>query len=266
MVLEQLFKLNWIERKEHAILIGVIYAIIGIFSAYLIIPSYAGLMSIAFTSILLIPSLNQLLLIEENQEIREKKISLVLLLKDHLDIIKIYLFLFMGIFITYFALSLLLNLDFGSRIFEAQLYLTGVVGHATKNEAFIRILFNNIIVFAVCFILSLIYGAGSILFLTINASTWGAFFGHLLKQAMMNGEGSKITAFFSYILPILPHTVTEALAYIFAAIVGGIVSKATIREKPFSKKFNHIITDAFMMIGLGIIIVIIAGILEVYVF
>ena len=92
MVLEQIFKLQWIEKKEHSFFLGFVYALFGILSAYLIIPSYAGIMSIAFTSILLIPSLNSLLKEEENVEIREKKFSLKMLFKDHFDIIKVYLF------------------------------------------------------------------------------------------------------------------------------------------------------------------------------
>jgi branched-subunit amino acid transport protein len=67
-------------------------------------------------------------------------------------------------------------------------------------------------------------------------------------------------------MPILPHMITEALAYISAAIVGGVVSKAVLREKLFSKKFNHIITDALIFLTIGLILVVIAGIIEVNVF
>ena len=59
---------------------------------------------------------------------------------------------------------------------------------------------------------------------------------------------------------------TEAIAYISAAIAGGVVSKAVIREKLFSKKFHHIITDALILLGIGFVLVIIAGYLEVEVF
>ncbi len=82
----------------------------------------------------------------------------------------------------------------------------------------------------------------------------------------MEATGSKLAAFSSYILPILSHTITEALAYVSAAIVGGVVSKAVLREKLFSKKFHHIITDALMLLAIGIVLVIIVGLLETYVF
>ena len=68
MVLEQYFKVKWIERKEHAFFLGFIYSLIGIISARLIFPSSVGIMSIAFASILMIPSLSILLKLEENVE------------------------------------------------------------------------------------------------------------------------------------------------------------------------------------------------------
>lgn len=270
MVLEQAFKLKWIERKEHSFFLGFIYTFIGVLSAYLIIPSYAGTMSIAFTSILLIPSLNKLLAEEENVEIREKKMSLRLLFKDHFDIIKVYLFLFFGIFFAYLILAAVLNIESAERIFEAQLRLTDVVGNAIGTgspnlDFFISILLNNILVFIVCFALSLFYGAGSILFLTINASAWGTFFGYTFKQTLLSASSGKVMVFICFLLPVLPHTVTEALSYIFAAIVGGVVSKAVLREKIFSKKFNHIITDAVILIVIGLVLVALAAIIEVFV-
>lgn len=266
MVLEQIFKLRWIEKKEHSFFLGFIYTFIGVLSAYLILPSYAGIIGIAFTSILLIPSLNQLLSIEENIEIREKKFSIPQLFKDHYDIIKVYISLFLGIFIAYLLMALIFKQTTSIDLFNSQLTLTGIIGAATKGGFFKSIIVNNLIVFVVCFILSFFYGAGSILFLTINASAWGVYFGYYLRQSIMEATGSKLAAFSSYILPILPHTITEALAYVSAAIVGGVVSKAVLREKLFSKKFHHIITDALMLLAIGIVLVIIAGLLETYVF
>ena len=73
MVFEQLFRVTWIERKGHAFVLGFVYTILGIISARLIFGEYVGLMSLGFTTILLIPSLNALLRLEENLEIREMR-------------------------------------------------------------------------------------------------------------------------------------------------------------------------------------------------
>ncbi len=174
MVLEQIIKVKWLERKEHSFFLGFIYTLFGILCAYLILPSYAGIISIAFTSILLIPSLNQLLMLEENVEIREKKFHIGQLFRDHYDIIKVYLFLFFGIFSAYFILATIMSQGAASNLFTEQLTLTGIIGRAIQGGFFRSIVINNLLVFVVCFILSFFYRAGSILFLTINASTWGS--------------------------------------------------------------------------------------------
>lgn len=263
MVFEQLFRLKWIERKEHAFFLGFLYSIIGLISAKLIFPANVGLMSLAFTSILLIPSLNTLLRMEENVEIREEKLSLKQLFKDHKDIFKVYTFMFLGIFLAYSSASLIsseLNIE---RLFAAQLRSAGIKGLAISQGTLYSLILNNLLVFAVCFILSLIYGAGSLLFLTWNASVWGVVFGHFVKQASYITGRNPVMEFISSILPFLPHMVTEAMAYISAAIVGGVVSKAVLREKLFSKKFHHIITDALIFLLIGFTLVIMAGILEI---
>ncbi len=263
MVFEQLFRLKWIERKEHAFFLGFFYSIVALISAKLVFPSNVGMMSIAFASVLLIPSLNILLRMEENAEIREKKLSLRQLFKDHKDIFKVYIFMFLGIFLAYSITSLLLP-DFAIKnLFSAQLSSAGMSGSALSEKPFADLVSNNLVVFLVCFFLSLIYGAGSVLFLVWNASVWGVAFGFFAKQASSAAGKNIAVGFASSILPFLPHMVTEALAYISAAIVGGIVSKAVIREKLFSRKFHHIITDALIFIVIGFSLVLIAGFIEV---
>ena len=59
---------------------------------------------------------------------------------------------------------------------------------------------------------------------------------------------------------------TEGLSYVGAAIVGGILSKAIIREKIGTKNFNKVFIDALMALGVGIVVVIAAGVIEVYLF
>ncbi len=263
MVFEQLFQLRWIERREHAVFLGFIYTIIGLVSARLIFPSNAGLMSVAFTSILLIPPLNLLLSKGENVEIREKKLSLTQLFKDHKDIFKVYLFLFLGVFLSYGLLSLLISEPNIQKMFAPQLKSAGVSGFAAQYHPLFGIIINNMLVFVVCFVLSLIYGAGSVLFLTWNASVWGTVFGFFVRQSASLNSSNVFSDFVHAVIPFLPHMTTEALAYISAAIVGGIVSKAVLREKLFSKRFHHIITDALIFLVIGLVLVITAGIIEV---
>lgn len=269
MVLEQVFKAQWLERRPwHAFLLGAIYSIVGIISARIIFGSNPGMMTVAFTSLLLIPSLNKLLQDEENVEIREKKFSLKLLLKDHVDIFEIYTFLFLGIFTTFALVSILLPSASVEHLFGPQLQVIGIVGDALAGNAIdgstiISILLNNLVVFIVCLLLSLVYGAGAILFITWNATVWGVVFGYLMKETALVQSQNPLLYFAISLLPFLPHMITEALSYFSAAIVGGVVSKAVMRERVGSKKFHHIMTDAYLLLGLGLLIVVIAAIIEV---
>jgi uncharacterized membrane protein SpoIIM required for sporulation len=263
MVFEQFIKERWIERKpRHAFMLGVFYSIIGLVSARLIFPSSLGLMALAFTSLLLVPSLNTLLRHEENVEIREKKLSLRLLFRDHKDIFEIYLFLFLGIFLVYSIMPLVLGPEQTLRFFPSHLNVAGISGMSYAADTFISILTNNLVVMLACLLLSLVYGAGSILFITWNASVWGIIFGYMAKQAALQSGQNPLPFFIMTILPVLPHTITEATSYFSAAIVGGVVSKAVIREKLNSKKFNHVLTDALLLLGLAVVLVIVAAIIE----
>ena len=262
MVLEQLFKVKFMERKSNAFFIGALYSFLGILSAGLIFPQNIGLMSVAFTSLLLSPSLSRLLMMEENVEIREKKLSIISLFKDHKDIFIVYLFLFLGMFVAFSTTALIISKSVLISLFQPQFDVANISGNAFMGGKLIQIVLNNLLIFVVAFLLSIIYGAGSVLFLTWNASVWGILFGYFV-QIKTYGSTS-ISGYATKILPFLPHMITEALAYISAAIVGGVVSKAVLREKFLSKKFKHIMTDALIFLFIGILLVLISGIIEVY--
>ncbi len=252
---EQNFKIKWVEEKHHAFFLAFFYTFLGYISARLIFPSSTGLMSVAFTSVLLIPSLAMLLKLEENVEIREKKFHITQLFKDHKEIFKVYIYMFLGIFLGFSIITLIGD----ASVFEPQLKVAGLTGYAFNDTYLGGIIINNLIVFAVCFILSLVYGAGSLLFLTWNASVWGVVFAATAKMSI---GGNAFLKFGTNMLPILPHMITEAFAYVFAAIVGGVVSAAVLREKLGSKKFKHVLTDAVILLVIGVILVFIAGVIE----
>jgi uncharacterized membrane protein SpoIIM required for sporulation len=266
MVLEQILNLKTIEKKSiNVFLLGIVYTFVGILCARLVFPQNTGIMSVAFTSILLIPSLSFMLQVEENVEIRERKFSLKLLFKDHKDIFKLYILLFLAIFIAYSLTALFWPGAGITQYFSAQTNTAGITGSATGGLSFSSVIANNMLVLFVCFMLSLIYGAGAILFLTWNASLWGIVIGFFAHEAAVASHQNLVVGFVAKILPFLPHMTTEAAAYISAAIVGGVVSKAVLREKLFTDKFHHIITDAVMLLAIGIVFVLVAALIEVYV-
>lgn len=270
MVFEQLVKARWIEQRPlYAFLFGAFYTLLGVISAYAIFPEEnVGMMSLGFISILLIPTLNQLLSIEESEDVRENKLSLKLLFKDHFDIIEIYAYIFLGILLTFAALAILLPDLTINQLFSSQLRPRfGDVGQAVYGlKTFWSILSNNFVVMLIALVLSLVYGAGSIMFLTWNASVWGVIFGTIARQAAVVVHQHPIVYFGILFVKVFPHMIVEAGAYFFAVIAGGVISKAIIKEKDNARRFNHVFTDGLMFFGMAILLLIIGAWLETYVF
>jgi len=269
MVLEQAFRAQWLEKRPiSAFFLGLLYALVGILSAKLIFPASTSMMAVAFTSILLIPSINKLLSDEENVEIRETKFSLKMLIKDHRDIFEIYFFMFLGVLTMFALFALFMPQATTLKMFSSQLKVAGFTGQAFMSQVFnpetMSILLNNIIVMVACLLLSIAYGAGSILFLVWNASVWGTVFGYVAHMSI--GQAHPLIAFGVVMAPVLAHMITEALSYFSAAVVGGVVSKAVLREDLFSEKFHHILSDSMMLLLLGFIIVVIAALIEVHLY
>lgn len=267
-MLEQLFNMKSIKGSSlNIILLGVIYAFIGTFSALLLFPNYVSIMSFAFTSILLIPSISYLLQKEENIVAKERHFSIRVLFKDHKDIMRLYLLVFLGIFLAYCAIGVFTSNAYVENFFGAQLKVAGIAGKATEmGGLFVSILLNNILVLVICFVLSLAYGSGSIIFIVWNASVWGVVFGYFIRQAAVIAQTNPFVYFWKMFMPFLPHMLTEAASYIVAAIMGGVIAKAIIREKIFSRQFYHILTDGLLLALFGFVLVIVAGMIEVYVF
>ena len=258
-VIDWLRSISELDKRKFAFLSGFFYSLIGILAAIIIFPDDVGLMSIAFTSMLSIPPLMRLLKKTFNKNVALKKFSMRLIFKNHSDILVVYIFLFLGIFLSYLLISLFLPYSTILDYFSVQLNVVSSI----SNSALTNIIFNNLLVFVISFLLSFIFGAGGILFLIWNASVWGVVLSFFFKDSLANGQLILLLVNF---VSILPHLITEATAYIGAAIVGGIVSKAILLEKLFSKRFNQILTQAAILLIVGAVLVVIAAFMEVSIF
>ena len=266
MVLEQLYSAEWIEQKSrYAFIMGFAYSIIGMASALFLFPEDPALVAVAFTSLLIVPSLNKLFSMEETKEARETRFNLIELFKDHIDLFNVYFFIFMGILLTFALFAVMLPSVAASRLFEQQLALVGLSGKAYASyDTFISIFTNNLRVLIFCFLTSFIYGAGSIFIITWNASVWGAVFGAVAKHSV-DSSGNPFVYLFFTLLGVFPHMFTEAGSYFLAAIAGGVISKATLREKLGSPEFTRILQVALIIFGLALIVLVLAAYIEVYV-
>ena len=260
---EQLYKEEWVEAKARlAFLLGVAYSVMGIFSAMVLFPDDPGLASVAFTSLLVVPSLHNLLALEANQMAREARFSIARLLWDHWDIIVIYFFLFFGALVTFGFFAAMWPPVATSAIFTPQTKATMAVGNAVRQDIMLNYLSNNARVLLISLITSFFYGAGAVFIIIWNASAWGVFFGVAARQS--SHALHPVIQFFYTLLLVSPHLILEAGSYLFAAMAGGIVSKAAIRERFLSPRFNRVVQDGLYLFLFAIAFVVVAAYLESY--
>jgi uncharacterized membrane protein SpoIIM required for sporulation len=264
-MLENILKPDWLEKTpRHAFLIGGIYSVIGIIAAYIVFPRSQGIASIAFVSMLLIPSLSKMFTIEEQQDRTSKRFSIKKIFHDHNDILQVYFMLFLGIFLAYAVFSL----KFPSQllvngVFDSQLRIIegSNIGQTIGGLDFYGILTNNLKVMMIFIALSLVFGAGSIIFLAWNASVWGVVFGYLATHYT-----NALDVFVKTFIKVMPHMFLEAGAYFFAIVAGGIMSQAVLRESIGSKKFNYVMKDGFVFLTFGMVLLVLGALIEVYVY
>ena len=264
MIAVWLLKVFGMENKKYAFFTAFFYSLIGIVSAALIFPKEGGLMAIAFASILCIPPLAKLLRKSANhEELQAKKLALLRLIRSQADIFQLYFFIFLGVLAAYSLATFVLPLSLIQGLFTTQINIMNYIAGNTLSEFLAVITLNNLIVFSIAFFISMIYGGGGVLFLIWNASVWGVVITFFIKE-IATGEG--VVVLVQQAISFLPHLITEATAYIGAAIVGGVVAKAVLRERLFSVRFNRVLTKAAIFFVLGMILTFIASFIEVMLF
>ena len=260
MVLEQLFNIDVAGKRPYlSFFYGVVLTLIGSLIAFLFMKDNISLATIFFATMLLIPSLKNLLSNEEELEETNDKQHF---LSIHKNIIEIYLFTFLGIFTTYIFLSFI----FGSSLFAFQDGFLGnsvetfklfkLTGPSDPLMQLVGILSNNLLVLIVCFIFSFLYGASAIFLIILNASVFARFITSLMASADLTNGVMMLMSF-------LVHTLPEIGGFLIAAIAGGVVSKAVLQKG--KKGFKNVINNAIILLMISVILIITGALLEVFV-
>lgn len=242
MVLEHLFPESWLEKKfSLSFFLGLGYSVIGIILARLLFGGNSGIVSVIFISILLMPSLRKLFIMEEKLEEKEKKFTLKEFYKDNKHLVLAYLGIFVGVYVAYFLIAFF-SMKFGmnvSALFGEQLFLDPAIsGRATYDVGlFWSILANNWWVLMACFLLSLISGSGATFFIVWNASAWASIFAVRAVGAsvVLGTSAVKVAALLQLIT--LPHILLEGGAYLLAGIAGAVISDDAVSKASDLKRF-----------------------------
>ncbi|MBI2669149.1 stage II sporulation protein M [Candidatus Woesearchaeota archaeon] len=279
MVLEHLFPEDWLENKgRYAFILGAIYAIIGLLIASVLFPSDPALVAVAFTSMLLLPELYKIFSIEERNETIQRRVTLKALWQTDIEIVRIYVFLFLGILFVYALGAIFLPNLQANTLFREQLEIRfgeGFSGQAIAGQAvaggfsmdlFFDLLSNNFLVLIACFILALLAGDGAIYLITWNASVWGTIFGVTAKLAGQFGGGEHTLALFGIIMLIVfPHMIIEGISYFLAAISGSVISKGVLLEEFASDRFWEVFGFNLYLFLAALVFVVLGALVETFV-
>lgn len=248
---------------------GFLYASIAMAASLWIFSDHAGLISVFFTVMLCIPLMYNTLRIEEEKiDYLSEERSL---LKEHSKALLFFIFLFMGITLAFTTWYIILPADLSQSIFSVQAKtITDINSNATGEIGlFSKIFFNNLKVLTFSLLFSFFFGAGAIFILTWNASVIAVAMGALINNYILAaGSGTvfvHIGGYSSAILRYFIHGIPEMAAYFVAALAGGIISVAIIRKDITTKNFQRIAFDTSNLIIISIIILLIAGLTEIYV-
>lgn len=274
MVLEHIFPENWLETKgRYAFLLGVVYSVVGILLARFLFRGDPALVGVAFTSLLLLPELYSLFSAEERKQSLETKVTFKALWRNDIDLVRVYIFLFLGILLVYSIGTILLPSFTTNTLFREQLEVRfgqGFAGNAFfggefSSRLFFSLLSNNFLVLIACFIMALLTGDGAIFLITWNASVWGTIFGVTAKNAALFSGGSAYLTFVLVMLIVFPHMIVEGISYFLAAISGSVISKDVILEEFMSSRFFEVFGFNLYLLLFGLLCLLFGAFIETFV-
>lgn len=258
---------------------GMLYAIIGMLLALWTFPAHASMLMIFFTAMAAIPLLYAIIREEEDKDYHERDERI--LLKEHSRAVLAYFMLFAGVTIGQILLFILLPEQHLLNGFQAQIstYTTidptaVITGAATSGDYFMQILLNNLRVLVLCILFSFAYGAGAIFILTWNASVIAVAAGNTIRnyaaEAAAIGGATGAANYFAIashtiLLRYGIHGTIEILGFIVAALAGGIISVAAIKNHYKTKEFEHIVMDSVDLIIIATILIVAAAAVEAYI-
>lgn len=250
---------------------GAFYSSVAILLSLWIFKPHASLVAVFLTVIACVPIMYNTIKLEEKKdmEIDDEKI----LIKEHGKALSFFIFLFLGITISFTLWYVFLPADLTYTLFSVQTKTisdinTQITGQGINQVSlFSKIFLNNIKVLIFCLIFAFIYGSGAIFILTWNASVIGTAIGNFVRSNLPST--ANFIQYFEItslgILRYMIHGIPEILAYFIAGLAAGIISIAIIRHDYKSKKFQHVLLDSTDLLLLSLVVLLIAALIETFV-
>lgn len=218
-----------------------------------------GLATVLLATILLVPSLHHLIIVEETIERSGSKHFIA----KHKTVIRSYLGAFLGLLAGFLILGMLDPLSLSYQQYQLQLdhlkpelITTFLSSYNPTPEAALALFSHNLQYLLVGLLISIAYGAGSIFLVAYNASFFAAF---VLQLQMKFSIAPQLG------LVSLSHLLPESAGFILTAIAGATLSRAMIKEKWGSQPFRNVLQNCVLLIGTGILLILLAAFIETYV-
>jgi len=298
MVLESLFDPDKVRQRPPLMLTdAIILSTVALWFSFLVFPSSASVLSIAFIVIGSVPLFHRIFVLQEESELLDKSKGFF---ERHLTLISIYGWFFIGLVISFSFWYYVLpaastqvclgpcftvparDLAFA----EQETTLQGISsinqalsGNATAifNEGvfmnyFARILFNNTGVLLLAILSSFVYGAGALFLISWNASVIAVKIAQntlplIQNYAHLGGLPAFVLAYLTGLfnaLGFLPHGIFELPGFFIGAIAGGIISVAMSKKGYQTKEFQVIFVDAAILIAWALAFVFLGALIEAY--
>jgi len=279
MVLESLITPLKAERRPWEMLfLGFLYSSVALFISTQIFDRMAGLIAVFLSVMASLPLIYNTIKLEEQKDILGY--SERTLLKEHSKAISFFVFLFIGMMLSFIIWYVFLPPNTVDVVFSIQkdtirsINSNDVSGAATSfGELFSKIFFNNLKVLIFCILFAFFFGAGAIFILTWNASVIAVAIGGYIRSRLSDvAELAGIPAAAAYfkvfslgLLRYTLHGIPEIIAYFIAGLAGGIISIAVIKHDFRSKNFEKVLLDSVNLLLIALGVLFIAALLEVFV-
>lgn len=260
MVLEQLLDRKLVVLHfPFVFILSMLYVFVAYAVQVLFFPGQS-IATVLLLTILLVPSLHHLIVIEE----RIERSGASHFWKRHHTIIKCYFGAFLGILMGFLVLGFVNSETLGFQIDELeQEHLKPSVIESFAGQPYtpdfntvLALFSHNVKYLLIGFVLSIFYGAGAAFLVAYNASVFAAFvievFSRWASALQMVGLS-------------LLHLLPESAGYILTAMAGATLSRAIIHEKLAGQEFRNVLKNCFLLLVLSIIFVFLAAFIESYV-
>ena len=284
MVLETLMRPKKAESKPFDMLfVGFLYASVAMFLSLWIFRDQTSLVMVFLTVMAALPLVYDTIKYEEKKDTKIK--SEYKLLREHGKALSVFVFLFLGTVLSFslwyvflpqtiidsaFNTQISTIKNINSNIFGIDRITSGLVN---GSDLFGQIFTNNLKVLLFSIFFSFFFGAGALFILIWNSSVISAAIGNFFRTNISQYATSigyvKIGGYFSVfslsLLRYFIHGIPEILAYFVGGLAGGIISIAVTRHDVGTAEFKRILLDSVDLIIIAVVILFVAGLLEVYV-